>query len=139
MLKKIKINHPDGTVEELEGEHTEVDDYLKKREKATQVKESKGKKQILTDEIRRVVAEELDKRPHVCHPTWWWGIVPPYPVQPNQIVNPQITWLNTDGTKLDKLGPIYNSPDMTVTHAVPGPIDGPISIPTIFSTNVIPS
>jgi hypothetical protein len=89
---KAKITKKDGTVIEIEGTADEIQKALDEQKATPQTK----KRQILTDDIRRIVAEELAKQPHYCqhYPWWTWTIQnPTYPANPQpNILQPGITF-----------------------------------------------
>lgn len=62
---KKSITRPDGSVEVVEGTAEEIAEYERKvAEKDTSVvKENKGKRKILLEEIRTMIAEEIKKVP----------------------------------------------------------------------------
>lgn len=75
MALKIKkqIKNPDGTFTELEGTEAEIEAYEKKQRKKNESVQKK--REILTDEIRRMVQDEVAKIPPTI-------VNIPYPVYP---------------------------------------------------------
>jgi hypothetical protein len=77
---KKQYKQPDGTVIEIEGTLDEIAQYEKNLNK-TQKKEDvfKKKKELLKDEIRRLVQDELEKHPQQSlhfHYQYQWPTIP---------------------------------------------------------------
>lgn len=106
---KVKITKKNGDIVEIEGTADEVQKALDEEKRPP-----KSKKQVLLDDVRRIVAEELARQPRHCdhgyhYPWWTWTIQNPVqPLQPN-VIQPQITFTvdNTKQPSLKDLGPLY--------------------------------
>lgn len=96
-IKKVILNDKGQVVEELEGTEAEIEAYERKQSKKN---ETVGrKKELLKDEIRRMIKEEIAASPpkveHHFHTTTEVRYVnnPPWRWVPAPYVNPYPTWV----------------------------------------------